>query len=169
MQLEYNTRCLGIPVVAATLAIVATFATMLTACANRVTFTQKDDQAIRAVIDAQSAAWNKGEIEGFMAGYLQSPELVFTAGGDIERGWQPTLDRYKARYGNDTSSMGKLELDIIEIRALGGDGAVVLGRWQLTEAPRAGGGIFSLVFERRPEGWRIVHDHTSATREKTQE
>ncbi len=98
-----------------------------------------------------------------MAGYERSPELVFTSGGAIRRGWEETLQRYRARYGGDSSSMGQLTFEILEVRSLGADGAVVLGRWELQETPQAGRGVFSVIFERTAAGWRVVHDHTSAT------
>ncbi|MBV8757949.1 MAG: nuclear transport factor 2 family protein [Deltaproteobacteria bacterium] len=130
---------------------------MLTACAH--TF---DDQPIRAVITAQQDAWNKGDLDGFMAGYDHSPDLVFTSGGHIRKGYDETIAKYKAKYGTDKSTMGHLAFEILQVQALGADGAIVLGRWQLTDTPNAGKGIFSLGFRRTPDGWRIVHDHTSS-------
>ena len=96
-----------------------------------------------------------------MAGYLHSPELVFTSASKIRRGWQETHDKYKTKYGSDKSTMGKLAFEILGVQALGADGAIVLGRWALTDTPNAGAGVFSLGFQRTPAGWRIVHDHTS--------
>jgi len=130
---------------------------MLAACAHSF-----DEQPIRAVISAQQDAWNKGDLDGFMAGYAHSPDLVFTSGGHIRRGYDETIAKYKAKYGTDTSTMGHLAFEILQIQALGADGAIVLGRWKLTDTPNAGGGIFSLGFQRTPDGWRIVHDHTSS-------
>jgi len=125
-------------------------------------FDAGDDRAVRAVLDLQRDAWNRGDLDAFMAGYLRSPELVFTSGGAIRHGFQETLDRYRARYGKDPSTMGHLAFEILSVQALGADGAIVLGRWRLTETPSAGSGVFSVAMVRRPEGWRIVHDHTSA-------
>jgi len=131
----------------------------LTACAPRA-FEPADDQAIRAVIGAQAAAWNRGDLAGYMAGYANSPDLVFTSGGQIRRGWQETYDRYRTRYGGDPSTMGHLDFELIQIQPLGADGAIVLGKWKL-DGPQAGGGVFSLALRRTPAGWRVVHDHTS--------
>lgn len=97
-----------------------------------------------------------------MAGYAKSDALVFTSGGNIRRGWAETFQKYQARYGTDPSTMGTLAFEILGVQSLGADGAVVLGRWALTNTPVAGGGIFSVVLERTGEGWRVVHDHTSA-------
>jgi ketosteroid isomerase-like protein len=117
---------------------------------------------VRGVLTAQQAAWNRGDLAGYMAGYVQSDALVFTSGGKIRRGWQETFDKYKARYGSDPSTMGTLAFEILGVQSLGADGAIVLGRWKLTNTPVAGSGIFSVALERTPAGWRVVHDHTSA-------
>jgi ketosteroid isomerase-like protein len=128
-------------------------------------FEPADRAAITAVLDAQVAAWNRGDLAAYMEGYAKTDALVFTSGGKVRRGWQTTFDTYQARYGQDPAAMGKLVFQIDTIDALGADGAVVLGTWILTDSPHDGRGIFSVVLERRPEGWRIVHDHTSLATE----
>ncbi len=125
-------------------------------------FSDADRAAVVRVLEEQRAAWNRGDLEGYMAGYARTPELVFTSGGHIRRGWQETLERYRARYGGDRAGMGTLTFEILTVQSVGKDGAVVLGRWKLEGTPQAGAGVFSVVVERRPEGWRIVHDHTSS-------
>lgn len=86
----------------------------------------------------------------------------------MQRGWQATHDRYVARHGSgggaddNMDEMGALAFEILDVRGLGADGAIVLGTWTLTETPKAGTGVFSLGMLRTPAGWRIVHDHTSA-------
>lgn len=127
------------------------------------TFRTTDRQAITALLEEQRQAWNRGDIPAFMEGYIHSDELVFTSRAAIRRGWQETHDRYLERYGNDASTMGTLSLEVIDLKALGADGAVMLGRFSLTGVEAPASGVFTIVFERRPEGWRIVHDHTSAT------
>lgn len=139
-------------------------AVVLAGCGPR--FGSEDEAAIRAVLAEQAEAWNAGDIERFMAsGYLESEALVFTAGGAVRRGYDATLARYRARYG-DPGAMGRLGFSDLEITPLGADGAVVLGRWALDGTPRAGGGVFTLAFLRTADGWRIVHDHTSVGPEK---
>src|SRR5262245_4223228 len=86
--------------------VLFTFA--LCACAAHATFTAADDRAIRDVLAAQQAAWNRGDLEGYMAGYDRSEELVFTSGSKIRRGWQESYAKYRAKYGSDKSTMGKL-------------------------------------------------------------
>ncbi len=122
-----------------------------------------DRAAITLVLGHQVAAWNRGELAAYMDGYARTPALVFTSGGEVRRGWQQALDHYQARYATDPKAMGTLGLAIESIDAVGADGAVVLGRWVLTGSPHPGRGVFTLVLERRPEGWRIVHDHTSVS------
>jgi len=125
-------------------------------------FGDADRDAALGVLEAQRAAWNRGDLDAYMDGYARGEELVFTSGGHIRRGWQETLARYRARYGGDRASMGQLSFEILSLQPVGEGGAVVLGRWRLSDTPQAGAGVFSVVLERRPEGWRIVHDHTSS-------
>lgn len=137
------------------------FAIALCACAAAPAFTAGDERAVRAVLDAQRDAWNRANLEGYMAGYFHDASIVFTSGGNIRRGWQETHDKYVAKYGGSAATMGHLGFDILSIQPLGADGAIVLGRWRLTDTPNAGAGVFSVAFARTPGGWRIVHDHTS--------
>lgn len=121
------------------------------------------ESAIRAVLTAQAAAWNAGDIDGFMAGYARTPELRFASGGEVTRGWQETLDRYRHRYP-DRAAMGTLVFSDLEVSVLAPDAAVVFGRWRLRTAPGSEpSGLFTLVWRRALDGsWRIVADHTSA-------
>ncbi len=125
-------------------------------------FEQDDRHAIADVLETQRTAWNRGDIPAFMEGYARGSDLVFTSGGSIRRGWQETLDRYLERYGTDSSTMGTLQFDVLDLTPLGADGAVVLGRWALEGLGKPLGGVFSIVFRREEAGWRIVHDHTSS-------
>jgi uncharacterized protein (TIGR02246 family) len=126
-------------------------------------FSGQDIEAIERLLDRQRQAWNRGDLRGFMAGYAQGEGLTFASGGDVERGWADTLARYQRRYP-DRGTMGTLAFHIEEIRPLSADSAIVLGRFVLTQTPAAGDGVFTLIVRRRAEGWRIVHDHTSAAR-----
>jgi ketosteroid isomerase-like protein len=117
---------------------------------------------VRGVLVAQQAAWNRGDLDGYMAGYLRSPELVFTSGSKVRRGWQETHDKYKSKYGSDPATMGTLAFEILGVQQLGEDGAIVLGRWVLTGTPNAGSGIFSVALRRTDGRWLVVHDHTSS-------
>ena len=118
------------------------------------------EAAIRAVLDVQVAAWNRGDIEGFMQGYWQSDQTTFVSSSGVFRGWQALLDRYRRSYP-DRHAMGTLAFSELEITVLGPSAAVVLGRWLLERETDRPAGVFTLVVRRLPEGWRIVHDHTS--------
>jgi uncharacterized protein (TIGR02246 family) len=121
----------------------------------------KAEAAIRAVLEAQAAAWNRGDIEGFMDGYARSDSTVFVSGDSVTRGWQTVLDRYKKGY-DTREKMGTLEFSDLEITVLGKDVAVADGRWKLTRAADTPHGRFTLIFRRTGKNWRIVHDHTSS-------
>ena len=122
----------------------------------------KDTAAIEQVLQDQQADWNRGDIDAFMRGYLDSPETTFIA-KTISRGYQPILERYRKSYSS-RAAMGTLDFSEITVRMLGGDHAMATGRYHLTRTAEGGGdasGIFSLVFEREAQGWKIILDHTS--------
>jgi len=121
----------------------------------------KTEAAIRAVLDAQAAAWNRGDLEGYMDGYDRSPNTEFVSGDRINRGWQAVLDRYKKSY-DSREKMGVLTFSELEITVLSKDAALVLGRWRLKRANDEPHGTFSLLFRKTKAGWRIVHDHSSS-------
>jgi ketosteroid isomerase-like protein len=121
----------------------------------------KAKAAIRAVLDAQRDAWNRGDIEGYMDGYDRSPKTEFVGGDSISRGWQTVLDRYKKKY-NSREKMGTLTFSEVEITLLSEDAALVLGRWRLQRASDEPHGTFTLLFRKTKAGWKIVHDHSSS-------
>ncbi len=116
---------------------------------------------IQAVLDAQAAAWNRGDIDGYMDGYARDAKTEFVGGDTLTRGWQTVRDRYKKKYGT-REKMGVLTFSEIKITPLGADAALVIGRWKLARQKDKPHGRFTLLFRKRPEGWRIVHDHSSA-------
>lgn len=117
--------------------------------------------AVRAVLDAQRDAWNRGDIEGYMDGYARSAEITFVSGDTVTRGWQTVHDRYKKNY-DSRERMGTLTFSDLETNVLSNDAAVTIGRWHLQRAGDQPHGRFTLVFRRARPGWRIVHDHTSS-------
>jgi beta-aspartyl-peptidase (threonine type) len=122
----------------------------------------EERQAVQGVLDAQVAAWNQGDLDGFMTGYWHSPELTFFSGKEVTSGWQATLDRYRKRYqAEGRDKMGTLSFSNIEIDLLASDSAFVRGRWNLATNKEPRGGLFTLLFKKKQQGWRIVHDHTS--------
>lgn len=123
-----------------------------------------DRAAILRVLTDQQSAWNRGEVQAFLEGYWHSEELTFAGSSGISRGWDAVLARYRKNYP-DRAAMGTLDFSGLEYRFLGPDAALLLGRWHLKRESGDIGGVFSLVLQRFPEGWRIVHDHTSVVAE----
>jgi ketosteroid isomerase-like protein len=119
-----------------------------------------DRAAIDGVLKAQQAAWNRGDVDAFLVGYWQSPELTFSGSNGVSRGWDGVLARYKKNYPN-RDAMGELNFSDLEFHFLGSDAALVLGKWHLKREMGDIGGVFSLVWQKFPEGWKIIHDHTS--------
>jgi ketosteroid isomerase-like protein len=117
--------------------------------------------AIKAVLEAQAAAWNRGDLEGYMDGYDRSTNTEFVGGDTITRGWQTVLERYRRNYSS-REKMGALTFSDLEITILSKDAALVLGRWHLKRANDEPHGTFSLLFRKTKAGWRIVHDHSSS-------
>ena len=120
-----------------------------------------DRDAISAVLSAQQTAWNRGDVDAFLLGYWRSPQLTFSGSSGVARGWDGVLARYKKNYP-DKAAMGQLDFSELEFRFLGPDAALVLGRWHLKREKDDLGGVFTLVWQRFPDGWKVVHDHTSA-------
>jgi beta-aspartyl-peptidase (threonine type) len=121
------------------------------------------EEGIKHVLLSQVEAWNHGQLEQYMSGYWRSPDLTFFSGATVTKGWEPTLERYRRRYQSGGNQMGHLEFQDLEIDLLSRRSAVVTGKWQLTMSDgKKPHGLFTLIFKRFPEGWRIVHDHTSA-------
>lgn len=125
-----------------------------------------DQAAIRKVLQDQQEAWNGGDVDAFLTGYWHSPELTFSGSSGVSRGWDDVLARYKKNYP-DRAAMGQLDFSALEFRFLGADAALVLGRWHLKRESGDVGGVFSLVWQRFPDGWKIIHDHTSAVPNQT--
>jgi ketosteroid isomerase-like protein len=121
----------------------------------------KDVAAVRAVIESQAAAWNRGDIEGYMEGYAKEDATTFVSGDAVTRGWQTVLDRYKSRY-DTRAKMGTLSFSELELKPLGPYYIMAAGRWQLAREADTPHGRFTLIFRRTTAGWRIVYDHTSS-------
>jgi len=119
--------------------------------------------AVEKTLRQQEGAWNRHDLDGFMTGYWNSPDLTFFSGAKVTSGWQSTLERYRKTYQSEGREMGKLEFSDLRIEPLGSDAAFVRGAWHLTmpdgNMPH---GLFTLIFKKFSDGWKIVHDHTSA-------
>jgi ketosteroid isomerase-like protein len=124
---------------------------------------QKVKTSVEQVLRTQQEAWNRHDLEAFMTGYWNSPELTFFSGAHETSGWQGALERYRKAYQSEGKEMGNLEFSNLRIEPLGSDAAFVRGAWRLTMSDdKTPHGLFTLVFRKFPDGWKIVHDHTSA-------
>ncbi|MCU0703836.1 MAG: nuclear transport factor 2 family protein [Fimbriiglobus sp.] len=126
------------------------------------------EKDIRAVLTAQQDAWNKGDLDGFMAGYWESDDLRFASGDTITTGYKATKERYQKRYKADGKEMGQLTFSEVTVEVVTADYAVVRGRWALkfektADEPR---GLYTLTMKKLKDGWKITTDHTSAAEKK---
>jgi ketosteroid isomerase-like protein len=140
------------------------YAVLLILVAAGAAFSQSKDEKIKAdirkVMDEQVAAWNNGDIEGFMKGYWNSPQMTFVSGDNVTKGWQPTLERYKKSY-DSRAKMGVLSFTDLEVTVTSKESAVVLGRFTLVRENDKPTGMFTLNFRKFKDGWKIIIDHTS--------
>lgn len=121
-----------------------------------------EETAIRQVLERQVEDWNRKNLEGYMTGYWKSPDLTFFSGGAVARGWEATLERYRKRYQGEGQEMGKLDFSDLVIERLDAKSAYVRGRWHLVmSSGKEPKGLFTLIVKKFPDGWKIVHDHTS--------
>lgn len=116
---------------------------------------------INKVLKAQAQAWNRGDIDGYMQGYARDETTQFVSGDTLTRGWETVRDRYKAKY-DSREKMGTLAFSDVKVTELAPDSAMAVGRWRLRRNNDKPHGRFTLLFRKLPEGWRIVHDHTSS-------
>jgi ketosteroid isomerase-like protein len=116
---------------------------------------------VRRVLDKQVAEWNAGNLAGFMETYSRSDSTRFASGGDVILGWQTVFDRYRRKYG-DKETMGTLRMSDVDVQMLAPDSALAFGHWHLTRHSGNLSGLYTLLLRKTPEGWRIVHDHTSS-------
>jgi len=116
---------------------------------------------IRSLLERQSGAWNGGDLVTFVADYLDSPRMRFVSGGSVRYGAEDVLDRYRRTYP-DRAAMGALTFTDLDVRVLSDDFVFVFGRYNLEREADAPTGLFTLLFERTADGWKISHDHTSS-------
>lgn len=155
-----TTSRIGLVFIAAGLAILAVLGAHVYSQAQSKQEAQSKQAAIQKVLETQAADWNRGDLDAFMVGYWKSEQLSFFS-DKAKRGWKATHDRYKEKYKAANTEMGTLTFDNLEIELLGPDNAFVRGRWQLVQRKGALSGLFTLIVRKFPDGWRIVHDHTT--------
>ncbi len=123
-----------------------------------LSFCQEKD--ILKVMTTQQIAWNNGDIDGFMKGYWKNDSLLFIGSKGPTYGWQKTLDNYKKSYPNK-EKMGILEFSDIKVKMLGKNYAYVFGKWKLVRTNDSPNGIYTLIFQKFKDGWKIISDHTN--------
>ena len=115
---------------------------------------------IKKVLFDQQAAWNSGDIEAFMEGYWNSPELSFIGKSGITKGWDETLLNYKKGYPNK-DAMGQLTFEVKKLRALSESVCIMNGKYTLQRKTDQPSGYFTLIWEKIDGRWLITSDHTS--------
>lgn len=117
---------------------------------------------IVAGLTESAAAWNRGDLDGFLKPYLNAPTTTYIE-RDVVRGVPAIRESYSRSWFRGGRPAGELSYSGIEVRPLGPNHALAVGHWRVvmreTGQPRTG--IFSLTYERTAEGWKIVHDHSS--------
>ncbi|MBC7873393.1 MAG: nuclear transport factor 2 family protein [Ferruginibacter sp.] len=120
----------------------------------------KDELSIRKILEGQTSAWNRGDIDSFMKGYWENDSLVFIGKSGVTYGWTNTLNNYKKGYP-DTAAMGKLTFTLLQVKKLSKEYYHVTGKWFLKRSIGDVGGHYTLVFRKINGGWVIVSDHSS--------
>lgn len=120
-----------------------------------------EEKAIRAVLDTQAKAWNKGDLDGFMAGYWKDDGLFYISGGKSLKGWKALKERYQTSYQGEGKEMGTLTFSDVNVELLGSDAALVRGKWEVKTSKETVGGWYTLILKKFPDGWKVTHDHTS--------
>jgi beta-aspartyl-peptidase (threonine type) len=147
-------------------ALILVVASVVMGLFSTVVFGQDEKSAVEHVLRTQVEAWNRHDLDGFMAGYWNSPDLTFFSDAKQSNGWQATIERYRARYASPGHEMGKLDFSDLRIEVLGPEAAFVRGAWLLTMSDgKKPHGRFTLIFRKFPDGWKIIHDHTSLAAE----
>jgi len=119
------------------------------------------EQEVLDVLQAQVKAWNAGSVDGYMEGYWNSPDLTFVSGGTVTKGYDVVLERYRRHYSSP-ELMGTLSFSDETVRFLSESSAIVTGEWRLARQLDHPWGRFTLLLHKKPEGWKIVYDHTSS-------
>ena len=120
----------------------------------------KDERQILSVLSKQTAAWNQGDFDQFMVGYLHTDSVMFIGKSGITYGYAATLNNYKTSYSG-ADKMGKLSFEILHLKKLGRKHYLVVGKWSLKRTAGDVGGYYTLTFEKQNNGWVIVADHSS--------
>ena len=130
---------------------------------------QRDEpnvEQIKEALQQDAAAWNRGDLDGFMKSYWNDPAFTFFSDDQVTKGYDALHERYRKRYQAEGKEMGKLTFSELDVKPMGEGWVLVRGRWKVEKKAETSGGLFTLVMRQTPEGWRTVHDHTSAAVKK---
>ena len=115
--------------------------------------------SIEKVLSDQQDAWNAGNIDAFMKGYWNSPELTFIGSRGLTKGWQQTLENYKKSYP-DKKTMGRLHFDVLKTDIIDANNAIIIGRYTLYREKDEPTGLFTLRWKKISGEWKIISDQT---------
>jgi uncharacterized protein (TIGR02246 family) len=138
------------------------FLLLLAACARAPAYDPAvEEQAIRQVIADMEAAWNRGDFQGYMAGF-KNPDVVFVSRGEFQRDWQGTLDHYVRDYGGAPERRGRLHFRDVRVEMLAPDAAQLIGRYRLEGGERPQDGINTRLMRKVDGRWVIALNHVSS-------
>ena len=120
----------------------------------------KDEREILSILDKQTQAWNAGDLEKFMVGYLESDSLMYIGKSGVTYGYRATLESYRRNYAGP-DKMGKLTFNILHLKPLGRKHYLVVGKWSLKRTAGDVGGHYTLTFAKQKGRWVIIADHSS--------
>jgi uncharacterized protein (TIGR02246 family) len=123
---------------------------------------KKIEFAIRKVFEDGCAAWNRGDLDSYLASYWDSDQIIWISGGSLRRGREAIVTAYKARFSTP-QQMGKLTLDELEIDVLTTADAIAFGRWMLVVEDKSTEGFFTVLLRKIEEAWLFVSDHSSTS------
>ena len=126
----------------------------IAACTKRSPDVDRVSAEIRGIIDQQQMLWNEGDFEGFMGYYWRSEDFVFQSGNKRLQGWEELLSMYRRKYSGE--NRGILEFTGIEVMVLSRENAYVTGRWRVSLADTTKEGLFTLIFKKMDDGWRMM-------------
>lgn len=121
-----------------------------------------DEKEIIGLLNRQTQAWNKGNLEEFMSGYWNNDSLMFVGKNGVTYGYANTLNNYKKNY-NSPEKMGRLFFEIIKVKRLSPEYYWVLGKYFLKRSVGDAGGQYTLLLKKINGRWMIIADHSSSS------
>ena len=115
---------------------------------------------ITQLLKDQDQAWNRGDLDGFIAPYDDTGKLVFVSSVVI-RSSKELKDRYEKRYKTGNADFGKLTFSELKVEELAPGLARAWGKWSVEAKDKTSSGFFTLILQKRDGHWRIIHDHSS--------